>query len=43
MKNVNSFDDLYKVIQERLLKKPEGSYVASLAKREFPKKLEKKL
>ena len=32
MKNVNSFDDLYKVIQERLLKKPEGSYVASLAK-----------
>ncbi|MFH0749351.1 MAG: phosphoribosyl-ATP diphosphatase [Candidatus Gottesmanbacteria bacterium] len=32
MTNINSFDDLYKVIQERINKRPEGSYVASLVK-----------
>lgn len=32
MTDINSFDDLYKVIQERIKNQPEGSYVASLAR-----------
>ena len=33
MTDINNFDDLYKIIQERIKSLSEDSYVASLAKR----------
>lgn len=32
MVNINNFDDLYKIIKNRIKNLPKGSYVASLAK-----------
>ena len=32
MTDINNFDDLYKIIQERIKNQPEGSYVATLVK-----------
>lgn len=32
MADINNFDDLYKIVQERIRNLPENSYVASLVK-----------